>query len=98
MAFLKKKAVAISIFSRVFIALLGGFSLANLVAILLTYFSSNNKIDAIVAGMMVSFIVYAAVVMFVFSTKKARNAGLGVFGLCLVTFSIITVLDMVYPS
>ncbi len=83
------------IISRVLIALLGGFLLANLTAILISYFSSNNKVDAIVAGMMTSFIVYTLVVMFVFSTKTVRSAALGVCFSCLVVFSAITYLDMV---
>lgn len=91
-----KKAASIRIFSRVLVALFGGFLLSNLVAILISYYSVTNKVDAIVAGMMASFIVYTLIVMFVFSTKTARGAALAVFTACLVTYGIITYLEMVY--
>ena len=95
MIFIKKNGVSISIICRVLIALLGGFLLANLVAILVSYIPSDNKVDAIVAGLMSSFIVYTAVVMYVFSSKTLRSSALGVFICCLVIFSINTYLDMV---
>lgn len=98
MIFFEKKSASISTISRVFIALLGGFLLANLIAILISYFSPDNKIDAIVVGMMLSFIVYAAVAIYAFSTKKARSAAIGVFGLCLAVFSIIAFIETVFTS
>lgn len=94
MAIVKSKLPSFDITLRVLIALLGGYLLANLIAILISYFPQNNKVDAIVAGLMVSFIIYTIAVMFVFAVKTIRTAALGVFGSCTVVFGIISYLTM----
>jgi uncharacterized membrane-anchored protein len=104
MIFIKNKAVSISIVTRVLVALIGGFILANLVAILIAYMSGGDissgnisdntsispTIDSIVAGTMVSFLVWTAVVIFVFSTKSALSATLYVMSSCIVIIGIIS--------
>lgn len=104
MIFIKNNAVSISIVTRVLVALIGGFILANLVAILIAYMSGGDissgnisdntsvspTIDSIVAGMMVSFLVWTAVVIFVFSTKSALSATLYVTSSCIVIIGIIS--------
>jgi hypothetical protein len=68
-------------------------------AILIAYISSGNisdntsispTIDSIVAGTMVSFLVWTAVVIFVFSTKSALSATLYVMSSCIVIIGIIS--------
>ena len=99
MLFFKSNRVFISVLTRALVALFGGFILANLVAILITYMLAGNPVnvtvDGIVAGMMLSFFVYAAVVMFVFSTKSALSATLYVTSSCLVSFGVISYIDRV---
>lgn len=95
MTFFKDNTASISVIIRVLIALLGGFLLANLVGILITYLPAENKVDGIVTGLMASFIVYLVVVLFVFSTQTVLRALLGVFSTCVVTFSLITYIDRV---
>jgi len=95
MTFFRNNAVSISILIRVLVALCGGFILANLVAILIAYLSVDNKVDGIVAGMMVSFFVYTAVVILVFSAKSALSASLYIASFCLVIFAVISYIDMV---
>ena len=92
MAFFKNNAASINVISRVLIALLGGFILANLVAILISSLFFDHEIDGLVTGMMTSFIVYLVAVIFVFSTKTLWQALLGVLIVCVVVFSLITVL------
>ncbi|MGL1958745.1 MAG: hypothetical protein OCD00_15695 [Colwellia sp.] len=95
MTFFRNNAVPISIIIRVLVALFGGFILANLVAILIAYMPVEHPVDGIVAGMMVSFFVYTAVVIFVFSTKSTLSASLYVTSFCLIIFGIISYIDMV---
>ncbi|MEI6893042.1 MAG: hypothetical protein V5789_00060 [Colwellia sp.] len=94
MTFIKTHTATIGVTCRVFIALFGGFLLANLVAILITYWFVDDKIDGIVTGIMASFIVYTGIVMFVFATKSAGRAAFGVGTACLVTFGIIFTLEL----
>ena len=94
MTFIQKNSQSIGIAIRILIALLGGFILANLVAILISYLPADNKVDGIVTGMMVSFIVYTLVVMYVFSTKTALKAGLWVSSSCLVAYVGTVYLNM----
>ncbi len=58
MTFFKKHAKPIGITIRVLIALIGGFILANLIGIIISYLPADNKVDGIVKGMMIGFIVY----------------------------------------
>ena len=91
----KDNAVSINVITRVFIALFGGFLLANLAAISIAQLPAENKVDAIVAGMMVSFIVYTLTVIFVFSTQSLRRVSLGVFVPCAAAFGFISSIDVV---
>lgn len=93
MTFIKNYANSINIAARIFIALIGGFILANLVAIIISYLPADNKVDGIVMGMMVSFIIYTITVLVVFSTKTAKKAGISVVSGCLIAYGIIAYLN-----
>lgn len=95
MTFLKDNAASISVTMRVIIALIGGFIIANLVALLISYLSTGNKVDGIVTGMMTSFIVYTLVVMFVFATKTPHRAFFGVVTCCAIVFGVISYIEMI---
>lgn len=101
MTFFKTHAVFFNVFNRVLIALLAGYVLANLVAIFISTFSTlilptDNKINSIVTGLMSSFIVYAFAVIFVFSAKTVLRAFFTILTVCIVIFSLITYLNMVF--
>lgn len=69
------------VLSRVIAAIVGGFLLANLISILLSYivysFSSVAKADGVNISILSSFLLYAASIIWVFSAKTARQAWLG---------------------
>ncbi|GAA6173099.1 hypothetical protein NBRC116592_27690 [Colwellia sp. KU-HH00111] len=98
MKFFKDHANSIDITARVLIALIGGYILANLIAILISYLPADNNVDGIVTGMMVSFLVYTLAVMAVFSTKTAMRAFMTLGSCCLATTGLITYIEMVVNS
>lgn len=89
MPLFKNKEIAIGITARALLALVGGFVLANLFAILLAYGLTGAKADNLLAGMMVSFVIYTAVVMFVFSVKTTKRAFVYVVPACLICWSLV---------
>ncbi|GAA5136327.1 hypothetical protein [Thalassotalea piscium] len=93
MTLFKKNVKSIGITIRVLIALIGGFVLANLIGIIISYLPADNKVDGIVKGMMIGFIAYTTVVIYVFSTKTAGKAGLVVGSSCLVAYAIMFYLN-----
>jgi hypothetical protein len=100
MNFFKTHADFFNVFNRVLIALLGGYLLANLMAIFISTFSTlilptDNRVNSIVTGLMSSFIVYGIAIIFVFSTKTVLRAFFTVFSACIVIFSLISYLNMV---
>lgn len=64
------------VISRTLAAVLGGYLLANVFGILFSWMWSNRA-DGVVAGIMVSFIVYTVAVMWVFYARKAWLAWAG---------------------
>jgi hypothetical protein len=66
-----------SIVSRVIAAIIGGYVLANLIAILLSHLLPMSQPEAVMVSMLCSFAVYAAVAMWVFTTKTATKSWVG---------------------
>jgi hypothetical protein len=66
-----------AIFSRVLAALFGGYLLANMMAIALSYLLPGSRADAVMVAVFASFIIYAGAVVWVFSARTARVAWLG---------------------
>lgn len=66
-----------AVFSRVVAAIVGGYLLANLVAILLSYLL-EPRVDAVLTSILVSYLIYAGIVLWVFAAKTARRAWLGI--------------------
>lgn len=95
MILLQKQSNTIRLTTRVVTALFGGFLLANLVAIIISYLPLGQLTNAIVTGMMVSFIVYVLAVIYVFSTTTTRKAVLGISSSCAVAYAIIFYLNIV---
>lgn len=69
-----KPTPAAHITCRVLLSVIGGYVIANLSAMLISYLPSDNKVDGIVAGMMSSFIIYTLIVIVVFAVKSTTRA------------------------
>lgn len=67
-----------AIFSRIIAAIIGGYLAANAVAILLTYLLPGSQVDRVVTGLLVSFLIYACAILWVFAAKTAWQAWLGI--------------------
>ncbi|HRQ57899.1 MAG TPA: DUF3649 domain-containing protein [Azoarcus taiwanensis] len=64
--------------SRILAAALGGYALANSGAILLAAALPGGQAEAVTWGLLASFLIYTAAVMWVFSVRSALRAWLGV--------------------
>lgn len=83
------------VFSRIVVAMFGGYALATSSSLLLGQLLGElvGKYQAIHISLMLSFLIYACVVMWVFSVNSAKKAWLGLIAanvLCLaLTWSLI---------
>ncbi len=83
---------ATNIVTRIITALVGGYVLANLGAIAFSLLLPGSKAGAVLAGMQLSFIFYAGVVIWTFSVNAVRQAWVGVLVgcfVCIVTIGIL---------
>ena len=62
---------------RVVIAILGGYMLANVASIFLSYLLPMPKSDAVMTGLLLSFAIYAAAIMWVFAVRSFHKAWIG---------------------
>ncbi len=62
--------------SRIIAALFGGYALAALTSVA-TLALPMSKINAVLTGMMLSFLVYVGAVIWVFAVRSARRAWVG---------------------
>lgn len=62
---------------RAFLAILGGYALANIAAILLSYALPMPKSDAVMTGILLSFAIYTGAIMWVFAVQSLHKAWLG---------------------
>lgn len=62
---------------RAFVAILGGYALANISAILLSYLLPMPKSDAVMTGVLLSFSIYTGAIMWVFAVRSLHKAWLG---------------------
>jgi len=62
-----------AIFLRAFTAIIGGYMLSNLLATLLSYLLPNQAGAGAVTGMLVSYLIYAVIVIWVYSVKSLRD-------------------------
>jgi len=62
---------------RVIVAIVGGYALANIVTILLSYVLPMPKSDAVMTGILLSFAIYAGAIMWVFTVRSVRKACAG---------------------
>ena len=74
-----------AVFSRVVAAAIGGYALTSAVTVLLDQVWPLPKAQALLAATMLSFTVYTVVVIWVFCTRTATRAWLGVTAVTAVT-------------
>ncbi|RFA29425.1 hypothetical protein CAI21_09390 [Alkalilimnicola ehrlichii] len=71
---------ALGIASRTVAAIVGGYALANLGAILLAALLPLERGEAVTVALLASFSIYTAVALWVFATRSAWRAWLGLLG------------------
>lgn len=67
-----------AIFSRVIAAIFGGYWVASVAAIVLASLLDGAQADRVLTAMLASYLIYCAVVIWVFAAKTAGKAWLGV--------------------
>ena len=67
----------LAVASRVLAAVLGGYLLAALASVCVSYFAPLPRPQAVVLGMTLSFLVYLAAVIWCFACRSAWHAWLG---------------------
>jgi hypothetical protein len=77
---------------RVTVAMLGGYALANIAAILLSYLLPMPKSDAVMTGILLSFAIYAGAIMWMFAVRSVHKAWLGLAMPSLVLGAIALIL------
>ncbi|WP_313041886.1 DUF3649 domain-containing protein [Pseudomonas sp.] len=68
----------LAVTSRVLAAVIGGYLMASLVAICLALWLPTSRADAVVTGMMSSFVFYLLAVLWCFACRTAWRAWAGV--------------------
>lgn len=66
------------VLSRALAAVVGGYAAANAVAIGLAQVLPMSRGDAVMTGILLTYLVYAAAVIWVFAARSARRAWLGI--------------------
>ncbi|MBA1202535.1 DUF3649 domain-containing protein [Pseudomonas capeferrum] len=68
----------LAVTSRSLAALLGGYLLASLGSICISLLAPMQKVDAVLSGMMLSFVFYLLAFIWCFACRSARRAWIGV--------------------
>ncbi|MEP1444574.1 MAG: hypothetical protein ABJK37_00495 [Paraglaciecola sp.] len=71
------KHPALPLLSRIIAAIVGGYVFANTTVIILSYLLPGPQYNAVLSGMLASYLFYAFAIMWVFYAKTARKAWLG---------------------
>lgn len=80
-----------SIFSRVMAAILGGYLFTSIVIALLAIVLPGSRVEAVLTAMLLSFLIYACVVMWVFACRSASRAWTGILLSSLVMGSLLLI-------
>ncbi|WP_348748832.1 DUF3649 domain-containing protein [Pseudomonas rhodesiae] len=71
-------AYRFAVMSRVLAAVIGGYLMASLASICLALWLPTSRADAVITGMMSSFVFYLLAVLWCFACRNALRAWLGV--------------------
>lgn len=77
-----KSRMGLSVLSRTIAAIVGGYVFSNLLAVLTSYLLPMQTADSVLLSLQLSFLFYSIVIIWVFSTKTAGKAWLGLFIAC----------------
>ena len=77
-----KSQMGLSMLSRTIAAIVGGYVFSNLLAVLTSYLLPMQTADSVLLSLQLSFLFYSIVIIWVFSTKTAGKAWLGLFIAC----------------
>ena len=77
-----KSQMGLSVLSRTIAAIVGGYVFSNLQAVLTSYLLPMQTADSVLLSLQLSFLFYSIVIIWVFSTKTAGKAWLGLFIAC----------------
>lgn len=83
---------SLNIVTRIIAAIGGGYLLANLIVILLSYLLPGPQANNVMTGMLASYPIYAAVMLWVFASKTIRQVWLGLLFSCLACAILIFIL------
>ena len=81
-----------AILSRVLAAIVGGYVLSNLLAIVLSYLLPNQPSSNVMTGMVASYAIYAGVIIWVYSVKSLRHIWRSILIVMSICVVIITLL------
>jgi len=89
----KKQPISLSyrgmIFYRFCLALLGGYALASLSAMVIAELFSKDRVDAVMSATLLAFVLNCAVFIWVFMVNKTLKASLGILIPCLALFCFL---------
>ncbi len=80
-----------AVFSRVIAAILGGYVLTSLIIALLAISLPGTRAEAVLTSMLLSFLIYAGAVMWVFACRSASRAWAGMLLPSLVLGAVLLV-------
>ena len=78
-----------AVVSRVIAAIVGGYVLANLCSIVLSYLLPGTRANAVGIALMASFLIYVCAVLWVFAAQTAWRGWLGLLLPCLLCSLVI---------
>lgn len=79
------------IVSRVIAAIVGGYVAANLLSVCVSYLLPTSQASGVMTGMLLSFVIYTAVVIWVFAVKTTCQVWIGLLSLCVASTALIFV-------
>jgi hypothetical protein len=62
------------VLQRLFAAVIGGYLFSNIIAILVSYLLPANRSEAVMVGVLLSFIIYTATIIWAFSARTVKIA------------------------
>lgn len=71
--------------SRVFAATIPGFVITNAAAILLSFLLPGDKISGVANGMIMSWAIWTAIIIWIFSVRRLRTVWLGLLAMAVVS-------------
>jgi hypothetical protein len=89
---------AASIAQRTAAAACGGYALAAVLSICLSFVLPGPRADAVLTGLLVSFAIYTAVVIWAFAVRSVSRMWIGIGAVTLVFASLAGLLKLVGAS